>query len=128
MALKHILVALSFEGLHVHLTFVGREGGSRGSRRGEGEPKNQQQQQQGISSCSSMVDRPGRPLCTNVHRLQRSTMSGRPQKESGQPPGRPTESASLSTRHGRPARSTGAWVGRPTGRPTDGFGLFRKIC
>jgi len=59
-----------------------------------------------------LVDLPGRPACTGVHRKERSTG-----------PGRPTEVASLSGRRGRPGRSTVAWVSRPAGRPTGAAGL-----
>ena len=58
------------------------------------------------------VEEAGRPACTGVHRMERSTG-----------PGRPTEVASLSGWRGRPGRSTVALVGRPAGRPTDAAGV-----
>ena len=76
-----------------------------------------QQQQNSSSSATSrrMVDRPGRPWCTNVHNMHRGMAvdrAGRPQEESGRPGGRPTEVTQLSVGPGRPTSGFAVFSGR----------------
>jgi len=109
---SYVSVRLRFEKSSPRWRIVGRERGSRGSRRRQGsQDKEENDRQQQIP-----VDRYA-PTCTGNHGRPRD----RPQKMKGRPPGRPTDMALLSGWSGRPARSTG--------RSTDSriFPEFRKL-